>query len=145
MSQVDQDASAAANHGRKWVMASGQASSHRRVAVNDVAAVVATGRFDEAVVWYGCVFGREPDLLPMPGVAEWQLTSTAWLQLVTDEARAGRTAVRFGVDDLAQTRAALAERGVTTAAEPQVIADMVAVLDVADPDGNEVSFVQELA
>ncbi|AWT54495.1 VOC family protein [Mycolicibacterium smegmatis] len=112
--------------------------------VNDIAAVVATGRFDEALAWYGCIFGREPDLRPVAGVAEWQLTATAWLQLITDEARAGRTAVRFGVTDLADTRAALAGRGLIAAAEPRVIADLVAVLEITDPDGNEVSFVQEL-
>lgn len=126
-------------------MTSGPGSSPREVAVNDIAAVVATGNFDEAVVWYGCIFGREPDLRPIPGVAEWQLTATAWLQLVSDPTRAGRTAVRFGVTDLAETRATLADHGVITAAEPQLIADVVAVLDIADPDGNQVSFVQELA
>jgi len=29
--------------------------------------------------------------------------------------------------------------------EPVVIADLVKVVDVADPDGNEVSFVQDIA
>ncbi|MBP2452211.1 VOC family protein [Mycolicibacterium lutetiense] len=113
------------------------------IAINDVAAVIATGRFEEARAWYARLLGREPDLQPVPGVAEWQLTATAWLQVVTDPAGAGRGAVRFGVDDLERTAARLREDGVAIG-EPLVIADMVAVIDVADPDGNEVSFVAEL-
>lgn len=114
------------------------------VALNDIAAAVATDRFDESLAWYTRLFGREPDLRPVEGVAEWQVTATAWLQLVTDADRAGRSAVRFGVDDLAQTTRALAGLGVDVP-EPQVIADLVAVVDVSDPDGNEASFVQELS
>lgn len=28
--------------------------------------------------------GCEPDLEPVEGVAEWQITATAWLQLIAD-------------------------------------------------------------
>ncbi|WKG00919.1 VOC family protein [Mycolicibacterium sp. HK-90] len=119
-------------------------SSAQPIAIKDIAAVVATGRFDDAKAWYSRLLGREPDLEPVPGVAEWQLTATAWLQVVTDEAGAGRAAVRFGVDDLDATLSRLRDHGVTVG-EPQVIADMVTIVDVADPDGNEVSFVADLA
>ncbi|BBX92502.1 VOC family protein [Mycolicibacterium boenickei] len=115
-----------------------------RIGIKDIAAVIATKRFDEAKAWYTRLLDREPDLEPVPGVAEWQLTGTAWLQVVTDPGGAGRSAVRFGVDELDTTVAWLRNNGVS-ATEPQVIADMVAVIDVADPDGNEVSFVAELA
>ncbi|OMC07927.1 VOC family protein [Mycolicibacterium fortuitum] len=113
------------------------------IAINDIAAVIATDRFEDSRAWYARLLGREPDLQPVPGVAEWQLTATAWLQVVTDAAGAGRTAVRFGVDDIEDTAARLRSYGVQTG-DPQVIADMVAVIDVSDPDGNEVSFVAEL-
>lgn len=114
------------------------------IGIKDIAAVIATGRFEEAKAWYTRLLDRGPDLEPVPGVAEWQLTATAWLQVVTDPACAGRSAVRFGVDELDTTAARLRGNGVSMA-EPQVIAYMVAVIDVADPDGNEVSFVAELA
>ncbi len=113
------------------------------IVIKDVAAVIATGRFEDAKGWYTRLLAREPDLEPVPGVAEWQLTDTAWLQVVTDPSGAGRSAVRFGVDDLDATVSRLRDDGVSVG-EPQVIADMVAVIDVADPDGNEVSFVAEL-
>ena len=48
--------------------------------------------------------------------------------------------MRIGVDDLAAQIAELNDAGIATG-EPVVIADMVKVVDVADPDGNEVSFV----
>ena len=50
--------------------------------------------------------------------------------------------MRIGVDDLAAQIAELTAEGIATG-ELVVIADMVKVVDVADPDGNEVSFVEE--
>jgi hypothetical protein len=110
---------------------------------NDIAAVVATRDFASARSWYSRLTGREPDLEPIDNVAEWQITDTAWLQVVEDPERAGRTAVRLGVDNLETQIAELNAAGITPG-ELVVIADMVKVVDVADPDGNEVSFVQDL-
>jgi catechol 2,3-dioxygenase-like lactoylglutathione lyase family enzyme len=109
----------------------------------DTAAVVAVRDFATARSWYVAVLGREPDLEPINEVAEWQITDTSWLQLVTDANRAGKSMVRFGVPDLASQVERLKADGIATG-EPVVIAGMVVVVDVADPDGNEVSFVQEL-
>jgi Glyoxalase-like domain len=114
-----------------------------RTNVLDIAAVVAAREFAAARSWYSRVLGREPDLEPIEEVAEWQITDTSWLQLVTDADRAGRSMVRFGVRDLATQVEMLEAIGVATG-EPIVIADMVVIVDVADPDGNEVSFVQDL-
>ena len=111
---------------------------------NDIAAVVATRDYATARSWYSGVIGRDPDLEPMAGVAEWQIAATAWLQLIEDPDRAGKSALRIGVDDLEAQIAELADAGITVS-EPVVIADLVKVVDVADPDGNEVSFVQDIA
>jgi predicted enzyme related to lactoylglutathione lyase len=110
---------------------------------NDVAAVIATRDYTAGRAWYSSLIGREPDLEPVDGVAEWQITTTAWLQIVEDPERAGRTAVRFGVDNLDTQTAELTAAGITMG-ELVVVADMVKVVDIADPDGNEVSFVQDL-
>lgn len=110
---------------------------------NDIAAVIATKDYTTARSWYVRVIGREPDLEPIDGVGEWQIAETAWLQVVEDNGRAGKTAVRLGVDDLGAQIRALQAGGIATG-EVVVIADMVKVVDVADPDGNEVSFVQDL-
>jgi hypothetical protein len=112
--------------------------------LKDISAVVATADFPRARSWYARLLGRDPDVEPIVGVAEWQLTGTAWLQLITDSERAGKSAVRFGVTDLAAQIAALGEAGIPTG-EPVVIAGMVTVIDIADPDGNEVSYVEEHA
>ena len=113
------------------------------MSLNDISAVIATRHYATARAWYGCILGREPDLEPIKGVAEWQITATAWLQLVEDADRAGKSAVRFGVSDLTSQIAELNDAGIATG-ERVVIADMVEVVDVADPDGNEVSFVEDI-
>lgn len=110
---------------------------------NDVAAVVATRDFAAGRSWYSELIGRGPDLEPIEGVAEWQIAETAWLQLMEDPARAGRSAVRIGVDDLDAQIAELSALGIGTG-EVVVIAGLVKVVDIVDPDGNEVSFVQDL-
>ena len=111
--------------------------------LNDISAVVATRDYATALAWYSRILGREPDLEPIDGVAEWQITATAWLQLIEDSDRAGKSAVRFGVNDLASQIAELNAAGIVTG-DAVVIADMVKVVDVADPDGNEVSFVEDI-
>jgi hypothetical protein len=62
------------------------------VSVNDISAVVATRDYATARAWYSSILGRDPDLEPIDGVAEWQITATAWLQLVEDADRAGKSA-----------------------------------------------------
>jgi catechol 2,3-dioxygenase-like lactoylglutathione lyase family enzyme len=113
------------------------------VSLNDISAVVATRDYATARSWYSRILGRDPDLEPVAGVAEWQITATAWLQLIEDADRAGKSAVRLGVSDLASQIAELKDAGIATG-EPVVIADMVTVVDIADPDGNEVSFVEDI-
>jgi len=111
--------------------------------LNDIAAVVATRNYALARSWYSGLIGREPDLEPIDAVAEWQITATAWLQLVDDPQRAGKSAVRFGVDNLDAQVAELTDAGIATG-EPVIIAGVVKIVDVADPDGNEVSFVEDV-
>ena len=110
---------------------------------NDIAAVVATRDYTAARAWYSRVIGREPDIEPIDRVGEWQIAATAWLQLAEDPVRAGKSAVRLGVDDVAAQIAELNALGIATG-ELVEIADMVKVIDIADPDGNEVSFVEDL-
>lgn len=111
--------------------------------LTDVVAVIATRDFPTARTWYQRVLGRAPDLEPVAEVAEWQISATGWLQLIVDAERAGASAVRLGVADLGAQVSWLSSVGVQTP-EPVVIADLVAVVDVTDPDGNEVSYVQDL-
>lgn len=112
--------------------------------LNDVAAVVAARDYSAARSWYCHLIGRDPDLEPIDGVGEWQITKTAWLQVVEDPERAGRSAVRFGVDDLDAQIAELHAGGISTG-EVTVVADVVKIVDIRDSDGNEVSFVEDLS
>ena len=112
--------------------------------LNDVAAVVAARDYSAARAWYRRLIGRDPDLEPVDGVGEWQITETAWLQVVEDPERAGRSAVRFGVDDVDAQIVGLHAEGISTG-EVTVVADVVKIIDIRDSDGNEVSFVEDLS
>lgn len=106
-----------------------------------VLAVVPVADFDESAAWYARLLGRPADARPMPGLADWHLTDTAWVQVFRDPGRAGGTALNLAVDDLAGEAAALAGRGIRLG--PVSTTDKDARLAaVTDPAGNTVTFVQ---
>jgi hypothetical protein len=70
----------------------------------------------------------------------WRLTDSAWLYVVVDGSRAGRSLVTMAVEDLDVALAELEVRAVA----PQEIEEMDAgrKATVRDPDGNTVAIVQ---
>ena len=52
--------------------------------IYSVIAVVPVKNQDKAVGWYKKLPGRDADVVPMEGVAEWQLAENAWLQVTAD-------------------------------------------------------------
>jgi catechol 2,3-dioxygenase-like lactoylglutathione lyase family enzyme len=111
--------------------------------LTSVIAVFPVADYDAAIAWYAKWIGRQPDVEPADGVAEWQIAEQAWIQVSTDPAPAGQTTVVIGVADLDAQRASCAAAGApwgevndygflkTTAAQ--------------DPAGNTITFVQEVA
>ena len=97
-----------------------------------------------AVNWYQRLLGREPDVVPTDDVAEWQLADKAWLQVGTDPDRAGGTTVVLVVSDIDAQRAACAEADVALG-EVVEYPGIVKMVDAVDPDGNKVTFVQDLS
>lgn len=93
-----------------------------------------------SLAWYSKWLGQ-PDVIPMEGVAEYQLTETAWLQLTQEEGTA--TSIILGVDDIHKVREQLLNQGL----EPSDIMDWDVVLtcEIEDPDGHRISFAQEVA
>lgn len=67
--------------------------------INSVLAVLTVANFDAALAWYERFFARTADRRPMDGLAEWQVTDTASVQLVHDPDRAGSALLTLGVDD----------------------------------------------
>ena len=82
--------------------------------------------------WFGTVFGREPDELPMQGLAEWH-HGTAGFQLFQGE-NAGRGTLTLIVIGLQAEHRRLTEAGLRPGAiEP---ADYVNIVRLRDPDDN---------
>lgn len=110
--------------------------------VLNVVTVVPVADYDLAVSWYSTLLGRQPDLEPADGVAEWQVAQNAWIQVSFDPTSAGQTTVVLGVADID------AQCANWTAAEVPwgEIQDhsFIKTAEGHDPSGNTVTFVQEV-
>jgi catechol 2,3-dioxygenase-like lactoylglutathione lyase family enzyme len=95
-----------------------------------------------ARAWYERLLGRPPDMIPNENEVVWQLAEAGWIYVVEDGERAGRGLLTLIVDNLDEEAATLAERGV--AAGPIDEGAIVRKLEIADPDGNRVTFGQPL-
>ncbi|WP_036543594.1 VOC family protein [Nitrincola lacisaponensis] len=112
--------------------------------INSVVAVVPVNDQSTAVKWYKKLIGRCADLVPVEGVAEWQLAENAWLQVSTDPERAGRTTVVIGVNNIDDQCRACALANVSCG-EIVEYPDVIRMIEVTDPDGNKVTFVQDIS
>ncbi|GAA2792621.1 VOC family protein [Saccharopolyspora taberi] len=110
------------------------------MSVEHVLAVVPVSDIDAADAWYERLFGRPADNNPMPGLVEWQVTGTGWVQVFHDPDRAGGTMLNFAVDDLDAHVADLAGRGLEPG-EVQQANKGVRLSTTSDPDGNRITFV----
>lgn len=85
--------------------------------------------------WYTALWGRDPDARPMPGLLEWHMNGTAGLQVWSEAARAGRSTVVIGTDDLDAVADHLAAADVPQGVQP---GGGGRILQVTDPDGNRI-------
>ncbi|QBJ98490.1 VOC family protein [Rhodococcus sp. ABRD24] len=111
--------------------------------MNSVIAVLPVKDFSTATAWYATWLGRPADVEPMDGIAEWQIAENAWIQVTVDPDTAGRTNVVVGVDDLDAQIDLCTSAGVDIGAVEEY-PDVVKTLVIADPDGNKVTFAQDL-
>jgi hypothetical protein len=111
---------------------------------DSVIAVVPVTNQVTAVTWYKKLLGRDADVVPVDGVAEWQLAEKVWLQVTTDPDRAGSTTVIVVVSDIDAQCTACAEANVSLG-EVVEYPDIVKTVEAVDPDGNKVTFVQDLS
>ncbi len=114
------------------------------VNLESVIAVVPVTDQVTAVTWYKKLLGRNADVVPIDGVAEWQLAEKAWLQVTSDPGNAGNTTVIISVSDIDAQRTACAEANVSLG-EVVEYPGIVKMVDAIDPDGNKITFVQELS
>jgi hypothetical protein len=92
---------------------------------------------------YSRLFGRDADIVASDQEVMWRLTDSAWLYVVVDAHRAGRSLVTMAVSDLDVVVAELESRGVD-AGPIEVIPDAGRKATWRDPDGNTVAFVEVL-
>lgn len=107
----------------------------------NVVAVLPVADHAEALAWYRRWIGRDPDVEPMEGAAEWQLAEHAWIQVYNMPDAAGRTTVVVGVEDIDAHVNKLAEVGVTCGAIQDY--GFIKLSELSDPAGNKINFVWE--
>ena len=108
--------------------------------IKSIVSVFQVSDIEKSLLWYKKWLG-EPDIIPMEGTAEYELTSGTWLQLSESE-NVVSSSVILGIEDIKKCKQDLDSLGIKTGD----IADyeVVYVFDVFDIDNNQISFVQEL-
>lgn len=108
--------------------------------IKGTAHVFKVSDFETSLAFYQKWLG-EPDEIPDEGMAEWQLTAGAWLQLDSSESvGVGQSALVIEVEKLEMVRQSLQDLGL----EVGEVVDygFIRVSDLADPDGNRISLVE---
>ncbi len=86
----------------------------------------------------------DPDVVPMEGIAEWQLVENAWIQVSIDPERAGNTTVVIGVNDVEVQRKTCLDANVPVG-DIVEYPDVIKMVEIIDPDGNKIAFVQDIS
>jgi predicted enzyme related to lactoylglutathione lyase len=99
--------------------------------------------FNTGRSWYELLFGRPADVPVTDHEVMWKLGEDAWLYVIADPGRAGRSLVTMSVSDLDQTIAELETRGITVK-DIETIPGSGRKATVLDPDGNSVAIIEVL-
>ena len=109
--------------------------------ITRVYAVMSTAQLGRSYEWYARLFGRASDRQPMAEVHEWHFLNGG-VQLVSDAARAGRSMLTVVVGGLDTARNEMQTRDLVLG--PASGGDFAAVAQIADPDGNRITFAEPL-
>ncbi|MEV7802696.1 VOC family protein [Microbispora sp. NPDC088329] len=104
-------------------------------------AAVAVEAFPGAVEWYARLFGRAADVVVADNEVMWRVADTAWLYVIEDAGRAGRSLVTISVSDLDQAVAELDARGIRSG-DIETVGDAGRKATVTDPEGNAIALIQ---
>ena len=112
--------------------------------INSVISVIPVKNFQESLTWYKRLIGRDPDVVPMEGIAEWQIVGNAWIQVAIDPDRAGNTTLGICVNDLeAQCKTCSVSN--LPIGEIEEYPEIIKMAEIIDPEGNKISFVQDIS
>ncbi len=109
------------------------------MAVTEFFAGIAVADYASLLAWYERLMGKPPDFFPQDGEAVWQVSEHAWIYVVADTERAGRSLLTILVEDLDDQVAQLAERGLEPAKQ-EAYAEGMRKITYRDPEGNEIAF-----
>lgn len=99
---------------------------------------------NSAVEWYRRLLGGVEELNPAPGVWEFQLTSSAWLQIFEGyPSPSGLTVVRIETDNVGASHELASSLGVEVG-DIEIVPNAVEYFDFRDPFGNQLSFYKVL-
>lgn len=111
------------------------------LAIQEVFTGVAVADLHSALMWYECLMGRQPDMIPNDNEAVWQLSGKAWLYIIGDAQRAGKTLITLIVDDLDSQVAEFTERGIVFEFVEKD-SKIYRRITVTDPEGNTFQFTE---
>ena len=90
--------------------------------------------------WYERLFGKRPDLEPLPGQIEFNIAGT-WLLIEEGEVSPSSWNIRLEVGDLTREREHLQQLGIAMT-EVKTVSGAIDWFSFADPDGNSWMFFQ---
>ena len=97
-----------------------------------------------AVEWYRQLLGEAEEINPAPGIWEFHIISSGWLQLFESEIHNPNLAVvRFESDDIEASRMQALSLG-TDVGEIETVLEAVRYFEFRDPFGNQLSFYELL-
>ena len=110
--------------------------------VKTIVSVFQVSDIEKSLVWYKKWLG-EPDVVPMERVAEYELNKDVWLQLSYEGTeKIEKSSIIIGIEDIKSCKKTFGNNGIETGEIQDY--EIVLVFDIHDPDGNRISFVQEL-
>ena len=110
--------------------------------VKTIVSVFQVSDIEKSLPWYKKWLG-EPNVVPMEGVAEYQLNKDVWLQLSYEGTeKIEKSSIIIGIEDIKSCKQILGDNGIETGEIQDY--EVVLVFDIHDPDGNRISFAQEL-
>jgi hypothetical protein len=104
------------------------------MAIATIFAQVSCSDLETSLPWYEKLFGKPPLRRPMVGLAEWQFTESAEVQLFEAKEHAGHSTLTLGVLPLQRERDRLEQAGLQPGPIEQ--ASDFFILRLRDPDQN---------
>jgi lactoylglutathione lyase len=111
------------------------------IVVTGLTAGVPVSDLGKAVEFHRAWLRRDPDVVPQPDIAEWEVTPGTYLQFFQNPKLAGNAVMRLGIDDAAGTREALVAAGIDVTPLEEV-GGFLRYCDFRDPDGNRFSLIE---